>query len=109
MNDLVTYTQPQALAFPRQSVAELYEMAKIFVASGMYAFQRPEQAVALMLVCQSEGIDPVQAMKRYHIIQGRPAVMLPSAKAEGFNNRDLLPFVARNGKIFIGFGSALCR
>ena len=37
-------------------------------------FTKKEQAVALMLLAQAEGMHPMRAIQEYHIIQGRPAM-----------------------------------
>jgi hypothetical protein len=38
------------------------------------AFKRQEQAFALMLIAQAEGMHPAIAARDYHIIQGRPSL-----------------------------------
>lgn len=59
---------------PVASVADVERMAKAITASGLYGIKKPEQAVALMLVAQAEGLHPAIAARDYHIIEGRPAL-----------------------------------
>jgi hypothetical protein len=40
----------------------------------MFGFKNPQEALAIMLLCQGEGLHPAIAMRDYHVIQGRPAL-----------------------------------
>lgn len=62
-NELVQYT-----------VKDVQVMAEAAAKSGLFGMKSPEQAMALMLLCQAEGIHPMKAVAEYHIIQGRPAL-----------------------------------
>ncbi len=61
---------------------EIKEMAAAVCKSGLFQLPSPEAALTLMLICQSEGIHPIQAVKRYHIIKGRPAMRADAMLAE---------------------------
>lgn len=50
------------------------KMAVAVAKSNLFGMKTPEQALALMLLCQSEGIHPMVAVRDYHIIQGRPTL-----------------------------------
>ena len=63
--------RPRTQAAP---LAELERMAEYAVKSGLFGLQRKEEAVALMLLAQAEGLHPFEALRRYHIIKGRPAM-----------------------------------
>ena len=52
----------------------LERAADYVVKSGLFGVTRKEQAIALMLLAQAEGIHPMKAIQEYHIIQGRPAL-----------------------------------
>lgn len=52
---------------------ELERMAHAVAKSGLFGIKTPEQAVALMLIAQAEGLHPAIAARDYDIIQGRPA------------------------------------
>jgi hypothetical protein len=71
-----------AAPFALIPLGEMHEMAKLVAASGFFGQMRPEQAVVLMLTAQAEGLHPVDAMRRYHIIQGRPAMRSDAMLAE---------------------------
>ena len=47
-------------------------LAKAFAASGLFGLKSPEQALALMALCEAEGMHPAKAVQRYDIVQGRP-------------------------------------
>ena len=81
MNAIVAHTQP---------VSDLERMAKAFAASKLFGVQTLDQALALMLVAQSEGRHPASAAQDYHIISGRPA-----KKADAM----LRDFLSSGGKV----------
>ena len=55
-------------------VTELERMAQAVAASKLFGITNAEQALALMLVAQAEGLHPATAARDYHIIQGRPSL-----------------------------------
>lgn len=69
---------------------DMEKMAVAIARSGLFGVRTPDQALALMLVSQSEGRHPALAARDYDIIQGRPA-----KKAEAMQ-RD---FLHAGGKI----------
>lgn len=88
MSDLVRY-QPAATA-PAISYADMEKMAAVIANSGLFGVKNPVQALALMLVAQSEGLHPATAARDYHVIQGRP-----SLKADAM----LAKFQSAGGKV----------
>lgn len=76
-----------AVPVPLYPIQELWEMAQWVAASGLFGgCKNPEQAFTLMLICQSEGLHPIQAMRRYHIIPSadgpRPSMRADAMQAE---------------------------
>lgn len=66
-------------------------MATSVAKSGMFTGVRTaEQAIALMLLCQAEGMHPAIALRDYHVIQGRPTL-----KADAMLSR----FIQSGGKV----------
>ena len=63
-------------------MSEIKEMAAAVCKSGLFQLPTPEAAFTLMLLCQSEGIHPIQAVKRFHIIKGRPSMRADAMLAE---------------------------
>ena len=55
-------------------VSDLERMAHAVAASKLFGVTNAEQAIALMLVAQAEGLHPATAARDYHIIQGRPTL-----------------------------------
>ena len=49
-------------------------MAEVASGSKMFGFKNPQEAMAIMLLCQAENLHPAVAMRDYHVIQGRPAL-----------------------------------
>lgn len=61
MSDLVPFNDMRA-------------MADVAAKSRMFGFKSADEALAIMLLCQGEGMHPAVAMRDYHVIQGRPAL-----------------------------------
>lgn len=72
------------------SVNDIQTMAVAIAKSGLFGMRSPEQAMALMLIAQAEGMHPAIAARDYHVIQGRPAL-----KADAM----LARFQAAGGKV----------
>jgi len=49
-------------------------LADAFCKSGLFGIKSRDQAIALMAICEAEGMHPAKAVQEYHIIQGRPAL-----------------------------------
>jgi hypothetical protein len=69
MNALVTVPIEPAY----HSIDEIGRMATVFAKSGLFGVKTVEQAAALMLVAQADGLHPATVARDYDIIQGRPA------------------------------------
>lgn len=59
---------------PIVPIGDMERMAKAIAASGLFGVKSTEQALALMLVAQAEGLHPATAARDYHVISGRPAL-----------------------------------
>jgi hypothetical protein len=55
-------------------LADIHQMAEVAAKSRMFGFKNPEEAMAIMLLCQAENLHPAVAMRDFHVIQGRPAL-----------------------------------
>lgn len=64
-------THPTPALLP---VDQVERMAIAVAKSGLFGVKTPDQAMALMLVAQAEGLHPAIAARDYHIIQGRPTL-----------------------------------
>ncbi len=72
------------------TVSEVERMANAVAKSGLFGVKNVEQAMALMLIAQAEGMHPAIAARDFHVIQGRPAL-----KADAM----LARFQAAGGKV----------
>lgn len=77
-------------AITQHGVSEIEKMANSIAKSRLFGMKTVEEAVALMLIAQSEGRHPASAAQDYHIIQGRPAL-----KADAM----LARFLSAGGKV----------
>lgn len=55
------------------AVDDVKKLASALVASKLFAVKNVDEAFTMMMICMAEGCHPMQAMQRYHIVQGRPA------------------------------------
>jgi hypothetical protein len=55
-------------------VADIEKMAVAIAKSKMFGMKTADEAFALMLVAQAEGMHPAIAARDYHVIQGRPTL-----------------------------------
>ena len=55
-------------------IGDIERMAIAVAGSKLFGMKTKEEAIALMLIAQSEGLHPARAAMEYHIIQGRPAL-----------------------------------
>lgn len=58
--------------------------------SKMFGITNKDQALCLFAICQAENLHPVQALRRYHLIEGKPSMRADAMQGE---------FMARGGKI----------
>ena len=54
--------------------SDIEKMGTVIARSGLFGINRPEQAIALLLIAQAENLHPATAARDYHIIQGRPTL-----------------------------------
>lgn len=67
-------------------VTDLDRMAQAVAESKLFGITNKDQALALMLVAQAEGLHPATAARDYHIIQGRPALKADAMLARYLNS-----------------------
>lgn len=56
------------------TIEEKNSIAEQLVKSQLFGIKDSFQALALMALCEAEGLHPAQAVRDYHIVQGRPAM-----------------------------------
>lgn len=71
-------------------LSDIDHMADVAAKSKMFGFKSKDEALAIMLLCQAEGMHPAIAMRDYNVIQGRPAL-----KADAM----LARYLAAGGKV----------
>jgi hypothetical protein len=54
--------------------SDIEKMASAISASKLFGVKSPNEAIALMLIAQAEGMHPATAARDFHVIQGRPAL-----------------------------------
>lgn len=79
MNDTQLALQSTAIQTYEQMEAA---SIKLSASKLMGANTTPEMVFGLMLLCQCEGLNPIAAMKRYHIVEGRPSMRADAMQAE---------------------------
>ena len=76
MNELTTTTTPgENVGIWPKSTTDLFEMGRIFAASGMFPDHRDAaQCATKLIVGRGLGLSPYDSMNGLHIIQGKPVV-----------------------------------
>ena len=77
---------------------DLKQMASAACKSGLFQMPSPEAALTLMLLCQAEGLHPIQAMRQFHIIKHRPAMRADAMQAAFQAAGGNISWVERNDK-----------
>jgi hypothetical protein len=65
----------------RYAISDIAEMAKNVSKSRLFGMDE-SQMFTLMLLAESKGLHPIQAVERYNVIQGRPAMKADAMLAE---------------------------
>ncbi len=84
MNDLVAFDTMEKMALA-VSKSKLWKTV-----------DTPEKAIALMLLCQSEGLHPMTAVRRYDLIQGVPALKSEAQLAEFYKRGGVVKWIERS-------------
>jgi hypothetical protein len=73
---LATANQGQPPEQRRQgfSLKDLQLIAENITQSNLFGIKTRQQAMTLMLLCQADGLHPIQAVRKYHIVDGRPTL-----------------------------------
>jgi hypothetical protein len=69
---------------------DMDRMAKYVSESGMFGLTKPAQAMCLFAICQAEGINAIDALRQYHLIEGKPSMRADAMHAK---------FLAKGGGI----------
>lgn len=92
--DLAPYAPPPTPAAPMAhslDFGQMQTLAESVAKSGMFAgINTVDKALTLMMLCESEGIHPAQAMRRFHIIKNTPSMRADAMLAE---------FQAKGGRV----------
>jgi hypothetical protein len=83
---------------PNYSLQDIREISADLAKSGLFAMKTTEQVFAMMMICRSEGIDPVQAVKRYHIIDGKPSMRADAMQADFMRQGGTVEWIVSNAE-----------
>jgi hypothetical protein len=75
-------TQPLPKALQLSTWEDLDRMAQTVAKSGMFGINNPAQAICMFAIAQSEGIDPLSVLRKYHVIEGKPSMRADAMLAE---------------------------
>ena len=73
-------------------------VGKVFVNSGFYGFKNVEQAMALMLQADADGIPFAKAVQQYSVIQGRPSLKAEAMLTRFQENGGSIKWISRTAK-----------
>jgi hypothetical protein len=85
---------------PTYTLNDLVIMAEMVAKSGLFKDVRTtEAAFTLMLLCQAEGLHPIQAMRIYDIIDGKPAMKSAAMQARFQARGGTVQWVQTDGEV----------
>lgn len=89
---------------------QMHQMATNVARSGLWKdFNSPEKVLGLMLLCQSEGIHPMEAVRQYDLINGKPALKSEAQLAKFYARGGTVKWVQRDAEACEGiFFSKAC-
>ena len=65
------------------TMGDIWELAERVAESRLFpGVMTAPQAFTLMMLCHADGMHPMQALRRYHIIEGRPSMRADAMQAE---------------------------
>ncbi len=64
------------------SLRDIMELAKHVVDSKMYGWNNAAQVIVMMNLCVAKGLHPIEAVERYHCLNGKPSMKADSMLAE---------------------------
>jgi len=73
MNELVKSNAQTAIA-PIANMSEFLSLAQEFEKSGMFGCTQPGQGAVLLSTCMTDRISPIEFIRTYHLIEGKPAM-----------------------------------
>ena len=74
---------------------ELKQMATYVCKGNLFGMPSPEATLSLMLLSQADGIHPMTAMRKYHIIKGRPSMRAEAMLADFQSNGGKIQWLKR--------------
>ena len=78
---------------------QIREVAATVAKSRMFpGMENPDSVFVLMMLCQSDGIHYMQALRRYHVVKGRPAMRADAMQAEFQRRGGRVKFLVRDAK-----------
>jgi hypothetical protein len=81
-------------------IGNLQIMAKTVAASRLWkTVDTPEKAMALMMLCQAEGLHPMTAVRRYDLIQGTPTMKAEAQLAEFYSRGGVVKWMSRTAEV----------
>jgi hypothetical protein len=106
MNELVKSNATSAIA-PIANMSEFLSLAQEFEKSGMFGCTQPGQGAVLLSTCMTDRISPIEFIRTYHLIEGRPSMradaMLAKFTQQGGKYK-ILSFTADKAEAVFFFG-----
>lgn len=97
---LTTAPTQSARRHENYTLKEVKEMAVDLAKSGMFfGVTSPEQAFVLLLLCQADGLHPIEAIRRYHVIKNRPAMRADAIQADFQADGGRIRWITSNAEV----------
>ena len=78
------------------SFNDMRQLAADVAKSGLFSCRTTEAALTLMMLAQAENLHPIQAMRQFHIIEGRPSMRADAMQARFMQAGGRIKWVERS-------------
>jgi hypothetical protein len=89
------YNRPAA---PAMVLDDVWQLANAIAASRMFGVADEHQAFCLLMLAQAEGLHPMTAVRRYHVIKGQPSMKAAAIQAEFQSKGGAIRIIERSPK-----------
>lgn len=80
-SEMTKFSGASLLRNIQDPMAAVEKLGRMFAQSGMFGLKTPEQGAIFAMTCLMEGKTPMEIMRTYHIIQGRPSMRADAMQA----------------------------
>lgn len=78
---------------------EMEKASKYAAESGLFGITKPAQAMCLFMICQADGVNYIEALRRYHLVDNKPAMRADYMQGKFISSGGAIIFHARTDDV----------